>query len=176
MIRYRLDYVFAKVGFTRLQHLFHAKKAWTALKSDEEKRPRPFRLRLQDVKVFVRGPDSPEDEYLDPKLLPDPLSKKIGEVGASAFDTHFRPGRPLDGTVPHSLESRYTVTAVALAAAVSIISALSLLDPFLMLSLCNRLLLLLLDEYFSAKKLFVDNSLCLSSVPSTFWSSCSTAT
>jgi DNA-directed RNA polymerase subunit RPC12/RpoP len=33
MIRYRLDYIFAKIGFTRLQLLFHSKKAWMELKT-----------------------------------------------------------------------------------------------------------------------------------------------
>ena len=28
MVRYRLDYIFAKIGFTKLQQLFRAKKAW----------------------------------------------------------------------------------------------------------------------------------------------------
>jgi hypothetical protein len=47
MIRYRLDYILAKIGFTRLQHLFHLKKAWDELKNYEEKRPRPIRIRIQ---------------------------------------------------------------------------------------------------------------------------------
>ena len=28
MVRYRLDFIFAKIGFTKLQQLFRAKKAW----------------------------------------------------------------------------------------------------------------------------------------------------
>ena len=31
MVRYRLDYLLAKIGFTQLQRLFHAKREWCVL-------------------------------------------------------------------------------------------------------------------------------------------------
>ena len=98
MVRYRLDFIFAKIGFTRLQQLFHAKKAWTTLKSHEEKRPRPFRIRVQDVKLFVLSADAMDGGSVDSSMLPDPVSRKIGEIGASFYDAHFRPGRHSDGS------------------------------------------------------------------------------
>ena len=84
MVRYRIDFIFAKIGFTRLQQLFHARKAWTALKSYEEKRPRPFRIRVNDVKLFVRSPDAAEEESVE-HILPDPISKKVGLGCAALF-------------------------------------------------------------------------------------------
>ena len=102
MVRYRLDFIFAKIGFTCLQKLFHAKKAWTTLKSYEEKRHRPFRIRIQDVKLFVHSPDAVEGSTVDGGMLPDPVTRKIGEIAASIYDAHFKPGRHFEGT-----ESRY---------------------------------------------------------------------
>lgn len=93
MVRYRLDYIFAKIGFTRLQHLFHSKKAWMELKTYEEKRPRPIRIRIHDVRLFMRSPESLDDDTLDPKILPNPVSKKIGEVGCGMYDSNFRCGK-----------------------------------------------------------------------------------
>ena len=94
MVRYRLDFIFAKIGFTILQQLFRAKRAWTALKVNEEKRPRPFRIRIHDVKLFVRSPDALFDEGQgqDLCILPEPTSRKIGEMSANAYDARFRSG------------------------------------------------------------------------------------
>ena len=54
MVRYRLDFIFAKVGITYLQQAFRTRKAWISLREREEKRHRPFRLRINDVRLFMR--------------------------------------------------------------------------------------------------------------------------
>ena len=54
MVRYRLDFIFAKVGITYLQQAFRTRKAWISLREREEKRHRPFRLRVNDVRLFMR--------------------------------------------------------------------------------------------------------------------------
>ena len=97
MVRYRLDFVFAKIGFTLLQQLYHARKAWTALKIHEEKRLRPFRIRVHDVRLLVRSPDALDEENLDPPILSEPVSKRVGEISVGVYDARVRPGRHADG-------------------------------------------------------------------------------
>ena len=108
MVRYRLDFIFAKIGFTSLQQLYRAKRAWTTLKINEEKRLRPFRIRIHDVKLFVRSPDAVFDENQDLCILPEPTSRKIGDMGANAYDARFR-----SGGYPDCMDSRSVLKIIS---------------------------------------------------------------
>ena len=93
MVRYRLDFILAKIGFTSLQKVFHTKRKWVKLKKFEERRPRPFRLRINDIRLFMRNTDS-DEEYTDSDIIPKGPAggRKIGELGAGPYDIFFRPG------------------------------------------------------------------------------------
>ena len=93
MVRYRLDYILAKIGFTALQKVFHTKIKWVKLKKFEEKRPRPFRLKINDIRLFMKNPECVDDDIDGDTLPKGPnIGKKIGECGAGPYDVHFRCG------------------------------------------------------------------------------------
>jgi len=96
MVRYRLDYIFAIIGFTKLQKLYRTKKLWQKFQKFEEKRQRPFRLKLHEIRLFVKntdssGPDMDPDFLMKFKNISE--GKKIGECGAGPYEMHFKSGR-----------------------------------------------------------------------------------
>ena len=67
------------------------------MKAFEENRLRPFRLKIHDIRLFMRSPESlnTEEDSPKPEIVPKgkQFRKKVGELGAGPYEIHFRPGR-----------------------------------------------------------------------------------
>ena len=127
-------------------------------------------MKIHDVRLFMRSPESMDDENLNLDILPKGkyLRKKLGEIGAGPYELFFRPGKyclffccffKKWGKLPHPIISTSILSCLSCSLYFSLLFSTVCSAPNIMSSLSQPLLLPFLITTTSLSPLVQDGHL-----------------